>query len=130
MLHDQDNANPVTTGQHVVIVEDSQALSEAFRIMLERSGFRVTVANSLGAAVVIPDRADVLLIDISLPDGDGIALIERLEKLGRPPQFAVALTGHDDQQTRERCISAGCADVIVKPIAVTALVEKVKNLLR
>src|SRR6185503_7939617 len=97
--------------------------------MLERSGFRVSVANSVATALQVTDRADVLLLDISLPDGDGVGLIEQLAGLGRSPQYSVALTGHDDMDTRQRCLDAGCADVIVKPIAVTALVQRVKSLL-
>lgn len=127
--HDERIAQRMNNAHHVLVVEDSPPLSDAFRIMLERSGFRVSVANSLAAALQVAEIADVLLIDIGLPDGDGIGLIESLSGLGRPPQFSIALTGHDDPKTRERCINAGCADVIVKPIAVTALVQRVKSLL-
>ncbi len=119
----------MSTNHHVLVVEDSTPLSDAFRIMLERSGFRVSVANSLAAALKVADTADVLLIDVSLPDGDGIGLLQSLSGLGRLPQFSIALTGHDDPQTRQRCLDAGCADVIVKPIAVTTLVQRVRSLL-
>ena len=119
----------MSNGHHVLVVEDSTPLSDAFRIMLERSGFRVSVANSMAAALQVTDKADVLLLDISLPDGDGIGLIGKLSGLGRTPQFSIALTGHDDPAIHQRCIDAGCADVIVKPIAVTTLVERVRNLL-
>jgi DNA-binding response OmpR family regulator len=122
-------AQPMTDIRHVMVVEDSQPLSQAFRIMLERSGFRVSVANNIADALRVADAADVLLLDISLPDGDGVSLISQLSELGRAPGISIALTGHDDADTRQRCIAAGCADVIVKPIAVTELVALVQGFL-
>ena len=111
---------------HVLLVEDSEALSDAFRIMLERSGFKVSVANNLADALAVSERADVLLLDLSLPDGDGMSLLSRLESEGRLPKVSIALTGHDDAATRDRCLNAGCKDVIVKPIRIDELVARVR----
>ena len=117
------------TAAHVVLVEDSALLGDAFRIMLERAGFRVSVAASVAQALLVPDRADLLLLDVSLPDGDGMTLLTRLADVGRAPPVSIALTGHDDPATRSRCIRAGCADVIVKPIPMSELVGRVRALL-
>jgi DNA-binding response OmpR family regulator len=117
----------LSTPIHVLVVEDSQYLSDAFRIMLERSGFRVSVAGNIAGALALEEQVDVLLLDLSLPDGDGISLLARLHASGRAPRGSVALTGHDDPITRQRCLSAGCAQVLVKPVAVAELIATVRT---
>jgi DNA-binding response OmpR family regulator len=54
-----------------------------------------------------------VLLDLTLGAEDGLALFA-LSQAPRP--VVVALTGHDDPETRERCLAAGCLDVLVKPI--------------
>jgi DNA-binding response OmpR family regulator len=119
----------MTPAHHILVVEDSTPLSDAFRIMLERSGYRVSVANSISAALEVPEQADVLLLDLSLPDGDGTQLLDRLVSLGRKPGVTIALTGREDNGTRDRCLDAGCSEVLVKPVASRVLVQRVSGLL-
>jgi two-component system OmpR family response regulator len=114
---------------HVLLVEDSTLLSDAFRIMLERAGFRVSVADTLARALEVPDTADVILLDVTLPDGDGMSLLPALAERGRSPRHSIALTGRDDDATRTRCLQAGCSDVIVKPVKPSELVRALRKLL-
>jgi DNA-binding response OmpR family regulator len=64
----------------------------------------------------------VALLDLTLPDGDGLALVEPL--LASGATRIVVLTGHDDRETRQRCLDAGCADVLVKPVSVRDLIDR------
>ncbi len=95
------------------------------RVLVESAGHRVTtaasIADALGAAR--SDPADVVLLDLTLPDGDGLVLIEPLRAAGC--RMFIALTGHDDQATRDRCLAAGCADVLVKPVPARELIARV-----
>ena len=107
---------------HVLLVEDSALVAEALGILLDASGYRVTTAVTIAEAAAADGGAiDALLLDLTLPDGDGLALLEVLAARGRTPRATIALTGHDDDATRARCRAAGCAAVLVKPIASAAL---------
>jgi CheY-like chemotaxis protein len=99
----------------------------ALRLLLEETGHRVSVAGCVADAVAAAaaDPPDVLLLDLTLPDGDGLAVLAGLRDRGAPPRTAVAMTGHDDAATRDRCLAAGCRDVLVKPVPTRELLRKV-----
>jgi len=114
----------VTAAPHILLVEDNEFVTDAMRILLESVGARVSVAGSvaeaLGFAHADPPR--LVLLDLTLPDGEGLAVIEPLRASGT--KTFVALTGHDDALTRKRCLDAGCVDVVVKPPRARELVSK------
>ena len=97
------------------------------RLLLEETGHRVRTAANLGEALEAcgAERPDLVLLDLTLPDGDGLTLLDELAAHGLPRPTTVAMTGHDDPQTRERCLSAGCVEVLVKPVPVRELVRRV-----
>jgi DNA-binding response OmpR family regulator len=108
---------------HILIVEDNEHVTSALQIMLETVPWRVSVAGSVEAALALSrnDPPAVALLDLTLPDGDGLALVEPLQAFGA--RRIVVLTGHDDLATRQRCLDAGCADVLVKPVSVRDLMD-------
>lgn len=109
----------------VLVVEDSVLISGALRILLESKGYDVSVAGMAAEAVeagtlLLPD---VVLLDLTLPDADGLWVLEELESRGVHPAVTLAMTGYDDDATRQRCIGAGCDDVLVKPVPVRELLR-------
>ena len=76
----------------------------------------------------LADPARLVLVDLTLPDGDGLAVIEPLRQSGS--DIFVALTGHDDPETAERCRAAGCVDVLLKPVPARDLLAKVRGWLQ
>lgn len=113
----------------VLLVEDSEMISGALRVLLESGGFDVTLATSAAAAAewsaAVPP--DVMLLDIGLPDGDGLSVISTLESRGLKPGVTYAMTGHADPETRARCLAAGCDDVLIKPVPVQELLRIVSE---
>ena len=105
---------------HVLVVEDNPLVASAMRILLEDAGHTVSEAASVSAAIGAVEAAtsipDVALLDLTLPDGDGLAILSALRDLGREPRITVAVTGHDDPAVRARCLAAGCLDVLLKPV--------------
>jgi DNA-binding response OmpR family regulator len=99
-------------------------VSGAIRILFENAGRRVSIAASIAEALSVgtADPAALVLLDLTLPDGSGLALVEPLLAAGCGT--VVALTGHDDAETRDRCLAAGCADVFVKPVPARELVAR------
>jgi two-component system KDP operon response regulator KdpE len=109
---------------HVLLVEDNELVTSALRILIESVGARVSIAASVAEALAFAtaDPPRLVLLDLTLPDGDGLSVIEPLRAAGT--KTFVALTGHDDPETRQRCLDAGCVDVVVKPPRARDLVEK------
>ena len=107
---------------HVLIVEDSALVIGALRLLLEETGFRVSSALGVQDALqaVRADPPDAMLLDLSLRDGSGLDILASLGAHERPT-VTIAVTGHDDNATRERCLRAGCVEVLVKPIDAAAL---------
>ncbi len=117
-------------GNHVLIVEDNELARDAWRMLLQATGHRVSVAGSIAETLRVAraERPDLVLLDLTLPDGEGIEVIPELLVEEDPPIF-VALTGHDAREVADRCRTAGCASVIVKPVTSKELLAIVDPLL-
>jgi DNA-binding response OmpR family regulator len=114
---------------HVLIVEDNALVTSATRIILEDAGFRVSSASRLAEAYAITrdDAPDAILLDLRLPDGDGLSLVKRLRDEGMSLPVVVAFTGRDEPEVRARCLEAGCAEVLVKPVNAAVLASLVRS---
>ena len=114
---------------HVLIVEDNALVTSATRILLEDAGFRVSAAGTVAEAhgLCRSDPPDAILLDLRLPDGDGLSLLKRLRDDGAQTPVVVALTGRDEPEIRARCLRAGCVDVLLKPVDVRALAAQIRS---
>ena len=115
---------------YIVIVEDSILVADAWRILFAEYGYRVALAPSVAAAVdaCMVERVDVLLLDLTLPDGDGLEVLSRLDERGSPrPLRTIALTGHGDDENARKCLDAGCERVLLKPVSMRALLGLVQR---
>lgn len=98
-------------------------------ILFEHNGYRVSAAASIAEAVHvgIHDEPQVVLLDLSLGRGeDGLEIIRRWRECGVTGPHIIALTGHADDATRERCARAGCAAVLLKPALSAELLASVR----
>ena len=109
----------------VLVVEDSTLISSALRILLESSGYEVDVAETVRDAVTAGTALppDVVLLDLTLPDADGLTVITQLASRDVNPVLKLAMTGHDDGATHARCMAAGCDDVLIKPVPARELLR-------
>lgn len=117
-------------GNHVLIVEDNELARDAWRLLLQATGHRVSVAATVAEALAVAraERPDLALLDLTLPDGESLSIIPQLLVEENPPIF-VALTGHDTREVADRCRTAGCASVLVKPVTSKELLATVGPLL-
>ncbi|MER2509486.1 response regulator [Amaricoccus sp.] len=102
----------------ILLVEDSRSASEAIRLFAAESGARVRRADSLHAASrhLAIYRPNVVMVDLGLPDGDGVALIRHLATASTPLSAIVALSGHDRSAWQGEAMAAGAAACLEKPI--------------
>jgi two-component system KDP operon response regulator KdpE len=110
---------------HVLVVEDSLLISSALRILLESNGYSVGVAGTAADAIeqAASSTPDVMLLDLTLPDGDGLSVLDDLKGRNAKPLLTLAMTGHDDDITRARCMAAGCSDILLKPVPINDLLR-------
>lgn len=102
----------------ILLVEDSRSASEAIRLFAAESGARVRRADSLHAASrhLAIYRPNVVIVDLGLPDGDGMSLIRHLASASTPIQGIIALSGHDRSEWQDEALAAGASTCMEKPI--------------
>lgn len=102
-------------GLTLLAVEDSRYAGEALRLMAQRSGARLRRAESLSDAQrhLRLYRPDLVLVDIGLPDGSGLQLIEEIRARPDRPPPVLAMSG--DPACREAALAAGAALFMEKP---------------
>jgi DNA-binding response OmpR family regulator len=115
----------------ILVVEDNRDLALGLRVNLEDDGYQVSVANSLaeGIAKLRQLRPDLLVLDLSLPDGDGLDLMRRLRAAGDTTLILV-LTAKTDQDAKLVGLRGGGDDYVTKPFDLNELLARVEVLLR
>jgi two-component system OmpR family response regulator len=111
----------------ILIVEDSTLVTDAFDVLFRAAGYDVDIAATVSEAVERGSAApvDIMLLDLSLPDGDGLEVLGSLNARQCAPGATLAMTGRDDSETRRRCLEAGCADVLLKPLPIADLLRQI-----
>ncbi len=114
----------------ILVVEDNDRNMKLVREVLHASGYRTLEATSGGQAVEVAaeSRPDLVLMDIQLPDIDGVEALGRLRSDRRTASIPVlALTAQAMQGDRERFLAAGFDGYLAKPVDILALVETVRH---
>jgi DNA-binding response OmpR family regulator len=113
----------------ILIVEDSPLVTDAFRVLFTAIGYEVDSAASVAEAIehATSARVDMMLLDLSLPDGNGLEILQALRKRGSLPRATLAMTGHNDLASRRGCLEAGCADVLLKPVPIAELLRQIER---
>jgi two-component system cell cycle response regulator DivK len=118
------------TSPQVLIVEDNERNMKLFRDVLRASGYRTLEATTGERAVelVVEGQPDLVLMDIQLPDIDGVEALERLRADERTASVPVlALTAQAMEGDRERFLAAGFDGYLSKPVNIADLVATVKH---
>jgi two-component system response regulator EvgA len=116
----------------VLLVDDHHIVRLAVRMLLERERFSVVGETGKGkeaARLAAETRADVVILDIGLPDLDGMEVIKRLKLLEPPPKI-MALTGQPADLYVRRCMDAGISAFVNKDEDLDALVFALKALVK
>ena len=117
-------------GAQILVVEDNEKNMKLFRDVLHASGYRTLEAATGERAVelVFEHRPDLVLMDIQLPDIDGIEALSRLRADDRTASVPVlALTAQAMEGDRERFLAAGFDGYLSKPVDIADLIATVKR---
>ena len=106
---------------HALLVDDDADTLASLEELIAREGFTVATASSLNAAreQMILQRPDVVLLDLVLPDGDGMDLFQDVES--RATTEVVMITGHASIETSIEALRLGAADYLIKPVNIKQL---------
>ncbi|MGL4205640.1 MAG: two-component system response regulator KdpE [Aeromonadaceae bacterium] len=120
------NESPVT----LLIVEDEQAIRRFVRSALEAEGFRVHEADTLqrGLIEAATRKPDLLVLDLGLPDGDGLDLIRDLRQWSSMP--VIVLSARVDESDKIAALDLGADDYLIKPFGMGELLARVRAALR
>ena len=111
------------------IIEDDELLKKALDTTLKRQGYITVLAGSKKEAIQNINRyVDLLIVDIGLPDGDGISLYQELQRNQKIP--AIFLTARDDERDMLKAFDIGADDYVVKPFSMKVLFKRMEVVLR
>ncbi|MCI8356070.1 MAG: response regulator transcription factor [Lachnospiraceae bacterium] len=116
----------------LLLLEDDPGLIDGLKYSLERNGFDVTVASSVReASAYLQERNDyaLLLLDVTLPDGTGFEICERVRKQNNQIPI-IFLTASDEEVNIIRGLDGGGDDYITKPFRLGELCSRIRALLR
>ena len=118
------------TGPSLLIVEDEEPARHALAEYLERRGYEVHQADTAQEAIRQWDahRADAVLLDLGLPDLDGVDVIRRIRREAVTP--IVILSARGDERDKISGLEAGADDYLTKPFALDELNARIRAVLR
>ena len=114
----------------ILIIEDDRILNRGVSFALKKEGYDILSAYTKleGKQIILNNKIDFLLLDINLPDGNGIELCREFrEKVSFP---IVYFTANDTEEDMFKGFESGCDDYIAKPFSVELLKHKISAMLR
>jgi two-component system KDP operon response regulator KdpE len=116
----------VTEGALVLLVEDEPQMRRFLRAALLSHGYRLIEAATAAEAIALATshNPDLVLLDLGLPDGDGIEVAARLREWTQAPILVISARGREDDKVR--ALDAGADDYLTKPFGVAELLARLR----
>lgn len=116
--------------KHILLVEDDQGARHFLRLALTSHGFRVSEAltGANGLAQAAAENPDLILLDLGLPDIDGLSVTGRLREWTATP--IIVLSGKRQEADKVAALDAGADDYLTKPYGVEELLARIRVALR
>ncbi|MBY2475466.1 response regulator transcription factor [Clostridioides difficile] len=114
----------------ILLVEDDLSLIYGLEFSIQKNGFSVDIARTVKEAMKMYDEKnyDLLLLDVSLPDGNGFQICEKVRQVSNVP--IIFLTASDEELNIVMGLDMGGDDYITKPFKLNELISRIKALLR
>ena len=121
----------MTDAMHIIlVVEDDPSIQSVLRMLFEANGFRVVIADSAarGEHAAKLHRPDVVVIDLGLPDRDGVNVVVGIRTWSAVP--IIVLSARTAEMQRVAAFESGADDYVIKPFSAVELLARVRALLR
>jgi len=114
----------------ILLIEDEPQMRRFLRVALEGSGYRYLEAatGQEGLALAVQHRPDAILLDLGLPDMDGLDLMARLREWSRTPVIVISARGQETDKVS--ALDAGADDYLTKPFGTRELLARIRVALR
>ena len=114
----------------VLVIEDETQIRRLLRVCLERDGYEVVEAptGEEGIAQAIRHQPDVVLLDLGLPDMEGLIVLQRLREWSKVPIIVVSVRGREDDKIT--ALDNGANDYITKPFSTGELLARLRVIQR
>lgn len=116
--------------KQILLVEDNPAIVMGLEYLLKEEGYGVTIAEEKEQAerLLRSEKFDLILLDVSLPDGDGFELCREIKEKDLAPVFF--LTARDEEKDVVLGFDLGADDYVTKPFRNRELISRIKNIFR
>lgn len=113
----------------ILIVEDDNLIAQSLKEALEMKNYQIEIANNVKEAIKrINTSVDLIIMDIQLPDGNGITLCQQIRQDYQMP--ILFLTCRNDEDTLVEGLNVGGDDYVCKPFGIKELYARIQSLLR
>ncbi len=112
----------------ILLIEDNPSIVKGLVFSLENAGYDVLEATNVADAKVLLNTTsiDLCIVDITLPDGDGVSLYE--DNIKERDIMTIFLTAKDDEETVVKCLTLGAEDYITKPFRAKELLVRIEKI--
>jgi two-component system KDP operon response regulator KdpE len=116
--------------EHILVVEDDPQILNFISFALKNEGFRcATAANGQGAlTMLMTEKIDLMLLDLGLPDFDGMEIIKKVREWSDMPILVVS--ARDQDKEKAAALDSGADDYLTKPFSATELLARVRVAVR
>ena len=121
----------MTRAMHqVLVIEDEPAIRKVLHVLLETESYRVIEADTIARAEIEArsHKPDLLMVDLGLPDGDGLKLIRNVRTWSPVPILVISARTQEEQKIA--ALDAGADDYVTKPFSAPELLARVRAALR
>src|SRR5690349_21065813 len=117
---------------NILIIEDEKALALEMAVFLSKEGYLVEHAWKWKSASekIFVNTYDFILLDLGLPDGDGLALLDQLKAIEGREDAVIILTARGELDDRIMGLEAGADDYLAKPFSLTELLARMHAIIR
>ncbi len=112
----------------ILVVEDDLTLNRNIAFALEAEGFFVLTADCIKDGLSLSEKAQLILLDVMLPDGNGLDFCRSLRESSSVP--VIFLTSCDEERDILKGFDCGCDDYITKPFRLKVLISKIRAIFR
>ena len=129
-MNDANNPSITTNPARILVIDDEPQIRRFLDISLRSQGYRVALAVSglEGLEALALNGADLVVLDMGLPDRDGLAILRDLRAWSQVP--VIVLTVRSGETEKVAALDAGANDYVTKPFGVQELMARVRALLR